>query len=42
MLNLLNTIKGWNHDKQKIFWRRTYKIPDQTYFHSKYEKNIFL
>jgi len=23
------TIKGWNHDKQKkIFWRRTYKIPD--------------
>ncbi len=23
------TIKGWNHDKQKkMFWRRTYKIPD--------------
>ena len=38
------TIKGWNHDKKKkIFWRRTYKIPEdfilnmkKIYFFDKY------
>ena len=40
------TIKGWNHDKiKKIFWRRTYKIPDHFLLNMKkihfFEKHHF-